>query len=251
MRYALLLAAAGSLAAAPIAAQSLANRIAAVREGTIRLSFASRPGVCGDGRGSVWIQDNDKRFGWNDRQYVCVPGPIRVSLGRADNQTVSVRKWVGGRWSTAAGEIDLGEVPAVEAARYLTTLAHTLGGGSGDEALNAAAFSDAGDLSAEFQSVVRDDDAPMGTRRQALFWLGQSDYPTRDLVRVYETLKPFALREHYTFVISQRHDAESVAKLIDVARTDPDLKVRKQAMFWLGQSKDPRAKQFFRDILSP
>jgi hypothetical protein len=37
--------------------------------------------------------------------------------------------------------------------------------------------------------------------------------------------------------------------LIDIARHDSDFGVRKQAMFWLGQSHEPRALQFFKDIL--
>ena len=34
---------------------------------------------------------------------------------------------------------------------------------------------------------------------------------------------------------------EGVPKLIAVARTNRNREVRKQAMLWLGQSKDPRA----------
>jgi hypothetical protein len=37
--------------------------------------------------------------------------------------------------------------------------------------------------------------------------------------------------------------------LIQVARTNANPAVRKQAMFWLGQSRDPRALEFFREIL--
>jgi len=40
-----------------------------------------------------------------------------------------------------------------------------------------------------------------------------------------------------------------VPMLIDVARTSHDPEVRKQAMFWLGQSKDPRAVAFFEQVL--
>ncbi len=36
---------------------------------------------------------------------------------------------------------------------------------------------------------------------------------------------------------------------MEVARTNRNAEVRKQAMFWLGQSKDPRAVKFFEDIL--
>jgi hypothetical protein len=59
-----------------------------------------------------------------------------------------------------------------------------------------------------------------------------------------------SLREQYTFVLSQRRDDdEAIDKLIDVARTDRDFQIRKQAMFWLGQSRDPRAVKFLRDLI--
>jgi hypothetical protein len=40
-----------------------------------------------------------------------------------------------------------------------------------------------------------------------------------------------------------------VPLLIQTARTNKNPVVRKQAMFWLGQSKDPRALAFFEEIL--
>jgi len=38
--------------------------------------------------------------------------------------------------------------------------------------------------------------------------------------------------------------------LIKVAKTNQNPAVRKQAMFWLGQSKDRRALDFFAEVLS-
>jgi hypothetical protein len=38
--------------------------------------------------------------------------------------------------------------------------------------------------------------------------------------------------------------------LIDVAKTNRNAAVRKQAMFWLGQSHDPRALEFFAQVLT-
>jgi hypothetical protein len=43
---------------------------------------------------------------------------------------------------------------------------------------------------------------------------------------------------------------EGVPKLIEVAKTNRNPEVRKQAMFWLGQSNDPRALDFFEQVLS-
>jgi hypothetical protein len=43
---------------------------------------------------------------------------------------------------------------------------------------------------------------------------------------------------------------EGVPLLIQIARTNRNAAVKKQAMFWLGQSKDARALAFFEEILT-
>lgn len=43
---------------------------------------------------------------------------------------------------------------------------------------------------------------------------------------------------------------EGIALLIKVAKTNQNPAVRKQAMFWLGQSRDPRTLDFFAEVLS-
>jgi hypothetical protein len=44
-------------------------------------------------------------------------------------------------------------------------------------------------------------------------------------------------------------DAAAVAALVDLAEHGSTIRVRKQALFWLGQSKDPRALSFFEQVL--
>ena len=89
----------------------------------------------------------------------------------------------------------------------------------------------------------------METRKQALFWSGQGAMPTPELVGLYDRLTERELREHFTFVLTQRKDDRATDKLIDIVKTDRDTNVRKQALFWLGQSKDPKAKAFLRDLI--
>jgi HEAT repeat protein len=57
------------------------------------------------------------------------------------------------------------------------------------------------------------------------------------------------VKKKAVFALSRMPKDEGVPKLIDVARTHRNREVRRQAMFWLGQSGDPRALQFFEDIL--
>ena len=52
------------------------------------------------------------------------------------------------------------------------------------------------------------------------------------------------------FALSQLPKDQGVPKLIHVARTNRNKEVRKDAMFWLGQSNDPRALAFFEEVLT-
>lgn len=57
------------------------------------------------------------------------------------------------------------------------------------------------------------------------------------------------VKRRAVFALSQLPRDEGVPLLIGVARNNTNSAVRKQAMFWLGQSKDPRAIEFFAEIL--
>ncbi len=232
-----------------LAAQSVAQRVDAVHDGTVRLAYAARPGVCGNGDGGVSITGRHGDGGqyWGAR--VCETGPVRVSIGRSEGRTISVRKYVGGRWSTSSDITDLGVVDATEAARYLLSVAPSLGGHNANEAISAAAIADATTIAPELTRLVQNGDAPIDTRKDALFWLGESDIGVAEFARLYDRSQPFALREQWTFVLSQRHEDPALDKLIEIAREDSDVEIRKRAMFWLGQSRDPKAIQFLHDLI--
>ena len=58
------------------------------------------------------------------------------------------------------------------------------------------------------------------------------------------------VKKKAVFALSQMPKDEGVPKLIEVAREQTGIReVRKQAMFWLGQSGDPRALAFIEKIL--
>jgi len=231
-------------------AQTIARGVDGVRDGVVLMTFAARPGVCGNSNGSIWTRDTWRGTGSMDYSRACENGPVRVSLGRADGVTISVRVFVGGAWHANSSETDLGVVPPAEAARYMIAVARTIGGRSGSDAVSAAALADAPDVGPDLVTLVRDGKAPLDARKQALYWAGQTTIPTRDLAQLYEGLDAFSLREHFVFVISQRRDDVAVDRLIDVARHDADMEIRKRAMYWLGQTNDPRATKFLRDLVT-
>ncbi len=57
------------------------------------------------------------------------------------------------------------------------------------------------------------------------------------------------MKKRAVFALSQLPKDEGIPLLIKIAKTNRNPAVRKQAMFWLGQSKDPRALDFFAEVL--
>lgn len=98
---------------------------------------------------------------------------------------------------------------------------------------------------------VLDTNERIDLRKQALFWRGQHNAsPLGDLIALYPRLDSRELREHYVFVLSERHESAAVDKLIDLATNDADRDIRAKATFWLGQSQDPRAVKFLEERIS-
>ena len=98
---------------------------------------------------------------------------------------------------------------------------------------------------------VRDPRESTAIRRSALFWAGQRDAtPTRELVTAYRDLEEPGLREHAIFVLSQRDDDTALDALMQIARTDPDRRMRGKALFWLAQKKDDRVTKLISDLLT-
>ena len=149
--------------------------------------------------------------------------------------------------------VDLGMVPAREAADYLVSLAQTERGSMGEKAVFPATLADSADIWPALIKIARNPDVPRSTRTQSVFWLGQAagDAATRGLNDiVVDNSVDREVREQAVFALSQRPRDEGVPALIAVARTNKDPEIRKKALFWLGQSHDPRAIDLFEELLT-
>lgn len=99
--------------------------------------------------------------------------------------------------------------------------------------------------------VATDTKEPVEMRKKALFWAGQTKGVSMDdLASLYNRVDDREIKEQVIFVYSQRRESGAVEKLMDIARSDKDPELRKKAIFWLGQSRDPRAIKFFEDIIN-
>ncbi len=98
-------------------------------------------------------------------------------------------------------------------------------------------------------SVARDRTQSIELRKQALFWAGQGDAPLAELTSLYNAFDDREMKDQLIFVYSQRDETAAVDKLLEIARKDPDSELRKKALFWLGQSDDPRAAEALQQII--
>lgn len=251
------------LAGAPVVAtaqggQTIADRVHNAPDGTVRFSFRARPDVCGSGN-SVSVGNNTSGRGsggstadveWDAD---CGHGPVRVVLDVHDHAVTGIRSYVGGRWRAANRVTDLGDVPSQSAASYLITLAKQAPASVGHKAVFPATLGDSVRIWPSLMQLARDVAVPSQTRRDAVFWLGQmaGGSVTANLAQlVTEDTVDRAVRESAVFALSQRPKDEGIPALIHVATTNRDPSVRKKALFWLGQSNDPRALALFESILA-
>lgn len=88
-------------------------------------------------------------------------------------------------------------------------------------------------------------------RGQALFWLSQraGQRAVGAIAEAIERDPDTEVKRTAVFALSQLPADDGVPRLIQIARAHSNAAVRKQAFFWLGQSKDPRALAFFVDVL--
>ena len=242
------------LGTAAATAQSLERRVADAPDGLVRFTFAARPGVEGDGGRSVRWSCGNGRCGRTDRdrrRAACDTGPVRVTLTVREGTVRAVTVAVGAEKS--GDGTDLGRVSTAEAARYLLALARSAPDRAGREAVFAAALADSVTVWPDLLALARGPGSARDTRRAAVFWVGQAaeEAATRgltDLLDRSETDRE--VQDAAVFALSQRPADEGVPALIGVARTHRDPAIRRRAMFWLGQSGDPRALAFFEEVLT-
>ena len=231
-----------------VAGQSLEQRLATIDRGTVHLNFAARPGICGSGNS---IRDLSSLEGSEEWEADCQSQPVRVALRVHDRRVVAVRTYVGGRWRSGSSARDLGTIRPQDAATYFLRLAAQGIDLSGDPVLPAT-LADSVAIWPELLTLARSNSVPDDRRRSAIFWLGQA-YGTAvagalDSIAGDESTDS-EIRKHAVFALSQRRSDEAVPALIRIARTSRDPELKRTALFWLGQSEDPRALDLFEEIL--
>ena len=243
--------------------QSLERRVANAPDGTIRFSYAAKPGVYGHGRNQIsWgcqdgkcrhneIRDYDDN--WSDLETPCDSGPVRVALSKRAGKITEMRVYVGGEWRASSTATDLGVVGTKDATTYLLGLARRDESRASEKAIFAAILADSVTIWPDLLTIAKNNEVTRKVRRSAVFWLGQAagDAATRGLTDLVDDKNADReVRETAVFALSQRPHDEGVPALIQVAKRNPDPDLRRKAIFWLGQSEDPRAISLFEELLT-
>lgn len=249
LKTATIILALGAVGTTASAAQDLARRVAAVKDGAVRMSFATQEGVCGSGDNISMHRGRDKERDWTSD---CKAGPALVQITKVGGHITRIKTHVGGRWLPRSDATDLGTVSTKEAVPFLLGIAKG-GGDAADDAIFPTVIADSVTVWPELLALARNENAPRKARKSALFWVGQeaAEEVTKGLQEVAEDEKQESeIRKSAVFALSQRPKDQAVPALIKTARTAKDPQIRKSAVFWLGQSDDPRAVEFFEEILA-
>lgn len=247
-----------ALGATAAGGQSLASRVAAAGQGEVRMTFATRASVCGDGRNVVAVGDVftmypsiESHGRWSHAN--CVAGAARVALQVAGAAIETVRTHVGGAWEAAIGRVtDLGVVSAASAAEYFLDVAEKSAGRVTRNAMLAAVIADSADIAPRLLSIAQRLTAPAETRRQSINWLGvfgdASIVPSLAALARSTDDEKRSVGEAALLALSQVADGAGIPALIELARTGASTRLRGKAVFWLGQSGDTRGRREVRAI---
>jgi len=244
----------------PLQGQDAARRLAQVNDGRVRFTCTLRPEVCGSGQ-NIWrSRDGSRRVSWGDRaerdveyDVECDTGPGRIVIDKTGGRVTDLRFYVGGRWRAGTSVTDLGQLGTRDASNLLIDIARSTDGKAGRNAIFPLSVIDSVEVWRDLMQLARDGSRPRETRKQAVFWLGQlAEGPaTAGLDElVGEAALDRDVREQAIFALSQRPRDEGIPALMKVVRTSRDPELRKKALFWLGQSEDPRALQLIEELLA-
>jgi len=121
-----------------------------------------------------------------------------------------------------------------------------------EQIIFAASINEDKDAAVNFLIDVAGNNNDRESRKKAIFWLGQKA-GERSLNALKDTIDSAdadtEVQKQAVFAISQRPKDESVPLLIKIAKTHANPAIRKQAIFWLGQTGDERAVDLFKEIL--
>ena len=203
-------------------------------------------GCCGVYR----LEDSDNTFNSSDSDRT--PQTSIGMLVRIDQGAVNKIRFTGSGCRLDAGGLPftwLTDVKADESVAWLSTLATPEGNHLTDQALAAVATHETAKATAALEGFASSAN-PLWLREKAAFWLGAGRGHDG-----YLALKKLAsdpdpeFRKKLSFDLFVSHEQPAVDDLIRMAKSDQDVAVREQAIFWVGQKAGAKALAMLKDTV--
>ena len=253
------------------AAQQLASRLAAMRDGTIRISFATRAEVCGDGqfigidtprgfRMYTFHGGGSSSRGYSseilqDVQPECSGGPMRLVVEKTAGRVTDLRVAVGVAWRRAAGVTDLGTISAPDVAAWLLDNVATL-----DDDLLAVAFvaamaADSARVTDRLLALAKTRTLPAAARAQALRWLTDASAREGKPATADETLRAIVRDEGDVATVRDRAVREldrtpaNDAFLRDAYRVSTQTALKERVIRRVAESDTPENVAWLRALV--
>lgn len=171
----------------PYQGGDLARRVTGASDGLVKMSYASRDGICGDGRTfiadgtspsrgyDVWFVGGMSMSGtMNDIGSRCIRGPVRLLLVVRDHRVVDVQPFVGPTsTATERAGLELGTVSVGEVSRYLIDLAGHGRENLASNAILAASLADSVRIAGQLAAMAQNKALSSSVREGALKWAGR------------------------------------------------------------------------------
>jgi len=192
--------------------------------------------------------DNTFRSGDSDQR----PQAKIDMLVRIDKGAVDKIRFVGAGCRLDAGGLSfawLTDVKAEDSVAWLSSLVTAESKHVTDEALAAIAAHETAKATAVLEGFAASAN-PLWLREKAAFWLGAGRGHDGYLALKKLTADPDPeFRKKLTFDLFVSHDPAAIDDVIRMAKSDQDVAVREQAIFWVGQKAGAKALAMLKDTI--
>jgi hypothetical protein len=169
---------------APLEAQDLADRVNSARADVVRISFPTRPEICGDGKsisettadGYVTHTFWSGGYSINTHGFWdvdCEQGPMRLVVERRNGRITELRAAVGVDWLPDAPGVDIGTFSGREAANWLLDVAEVNDEVSSIAFLAANAAADA-PIADRLLVTAANESLDVDVRQRAIRWVNRA-----------------------------------------------------------------------------
>ena len=183
----------------------LARRVTSAPDGLVKMTYAARDGICGDGRSfiadastashgyDVWFSEGNfsTTSSMSNLESRCTRGPVRLLLVVRDHRVVDVQPFVGpSSPATERTGTELGTVAVNDVSRYLLDLAAAGREDVARTAILAASIADSVRIAGRLADIARNKSLGSSVRESALKWVGRvgAREGDRDAMRVARTI---------------------------------------------------------------